>query len=201
VSELTLTLLRLGLLVMLWLFVFAVVGVLRNDLYGTRVSRRRERSAAKAQQAAQRRAAAAAAAGNAAPAPAPAAVPAGMPSGRPAPASPPAQPGPGGAGRARGGRGIPTSVVVTEGRLAGTVIPLTASAMLIGRNPECALVLEDDFASGRHARIFHRDGGWWVEDLGSTNGTFLGGAKLTTVQPLTIGSALRIGRTVLELQG
>ncbi len=118
-----------------------------------------------------------------------------------APAHQPPQSPLSGAGRARGSRGIPTSVVVTEGRLAGTVIPLTASAMLIGRNPECALVLEDDFASGRHARIFHRDGGWWVEDLGSTNGTFLGGAKLTAAQPLTIGSALRIGRTVLELHG
>jgi pSer/pThr/pTyr-binding forkhead associated (FHA) protein len=90
--------------------------------------------------------------------------------------------------------------VVTEGRLAGTTLPLRPAGLLIGRNPECALVVDDDFASGRHARLFIRDGAWWVEDLGSTNGTFLGGDRLTTAQPVSVGSTLRIGRTVLELR-
>jgi len=217
VSELTLTVLRLGLLALLWVFVFAVVGVLRADLYGTRVSRRKERSAAKAQARAQElarqraaqqaaaapRVAAGAAAGGAGavaatgrPATA-AGVGAAGAAGRGTPAPPPAP----GRGRGRGGRGIPTTLVVTEGPLAGTTIPLTSAAMIIGRNPECALVLDDDFASGRHARLFQRDGGWWVEDLGSTNGTYLAGAKLTAAQPISIGSVMRIGRTVLELQG
>ena len=147
-SELTLTLMRLGLLVMLWLFVFAVVGVLRTDLFGTRVSRRTRRRAAHH----------GAVPVSGPPAPgyaAPALPPSGAPAARPAP---PAQPsGRGGAGA----RGIPTSVAVTEGRLAGTVIPLTPAGILVGRNPECSLVLDDDFASGRHLRLFLREGSWW----------------------------------------
>ena len=187
-SELTLTLMRLGLLVMLWLFVFAVVGVLRTDLFGTRVSRRTRRRAAHH----------GAVPVSGPPAPgyaAPALPPSGAPAARPAP---PAQPsGRGGAGA----RGIPTRVAVTEGRLAGTVIPLTPAGILVGRNPECSLVLDDDFASGRHLRLFLREGSWWVEDLGSTNGTFLDATRLTTAQRVGIGSVLRIGRTTLELHG
>jgi pSer/pThr/pTyr-binding forkhead associated (FHA) protein len=90
--------------------------------------------------------------------------------------------------------------VVTQGPLAGTSLPLRDSGTVIGRNPECALVLDDDFASGRHARIFQRDGTWFVEDLGSTNGTFLGTERLTTPTRVDAGSALRIGKTVVELR-
>ncbi|MGL5909611.1 MAG: FHA domain-containing protein, partial [Phycicoccus sp.] len=72
---------------------------------------------------------------------------------------------------------------------------------LIGRSPECALVLDDDYASGRHARIYEEtDGRWMVEDLRSTNGTFLGATRLTTPSEVAAGSILRIGQTVLELQ-
>ena len=92
-------------------------------------------------------------------------------------------------------------LVVTEGPLAGTSLPLRSTGLLIGRNPECALVLDDDYASGRHCRIAQGPDGWYVEDLGSTNGTFLGRQKLTSPQPLEIGSTLRIGKTVLELRG
>jgi hypothetical protein len=75
------------------------------------------------------------------------------------------------------------------------------AGILVGRNPECSLVLDDDFTSGRHLRLFLREGSWWVEDLGSTNGTFLDAARLTTAQPVGVGSVLRIGRTALELHG
>ncbi len=95
---------------------------------------------------------------------------------------------------------VPSSLTVTEGPLAGTSLRLREAGTLIGRNPECALVLDDDFASGRHARIFERDGGWFVEDLGSTNGTFLGAQKLTDAMPVEVGSVLRIGKTVVELR-
>ena len=194
-SELTLTLMRLGLLVMLWLFVFAVVSVLRSDLFGTRVSRRTARRTASQRGAVP--AGSPAVTGYAAPAaPSPA-----------APAAPAARPPASGRAQSRAGasaspsRGIPTSVAVTDGRLAGTVIPLTPAGILVGRNPECSLVLDDDYASGRHLRLFLRDGAWWAEDLGSTNGTFLDAAKLTTAQQVGVGSVLRIGRTVLELHG
>jgi len=74
------------------------------------------------------------------------------------------------------------------------------TGVLLGRNPECTLVLDDDFASGRHARIFRRDGGWVVEDLGSTNGTYMGTTRLTQPTPVEVGSALRIGKTIFELR-
>jgi pSer/pThr/pTyr-binding forkhead associated (FHA) protein len=90
--------------------------------------------------------------------------------------------------------------VVTQGPLAGTSLPLRESGTVIGRNPECALVLDDDFASGRHARIFHRDNAWFVEDLGSTNGTFVGTERLTGPVRVEAGSTLRIGKTVIELR-
>ena len=181
-SELTLTLLRLGLLALLWIFIFSVVGVLRTDLYGTSVSRRSQRKAVREQERQQLRAVK-----EAQRAPAPAA--------EPAPA------------RARFGRGrskrVPQLLVVTEGPLTGTSLPLRGQAILIGRNPECALVLDDDYASGRHCRIYQDASGregWLVEDLGSTNGTFIGREKLTSPQPVEVGTTLRIGKTVLEFR-
>ncbi|MGL5864021.1 MAG: FHA domain-containing protein FhaB/FipA [Phycicoccus sp.] len=182
-SEITLTVLRLGLLVALWLFVFAVVGVLRGDLYGTRVKRRVAVTP-------RRRASAAAETGTRG------AVPAGG-----AHSSPRRE---GLLGRRRGGASsakAPTRLVVTAGQLSGTTLPLRPAGTLIGRSPECALVLDDDYASGRHARIYEEtDGRWMVEDLRSTNGTFLGATRLTTPSEVAAGSILRIGQTVLELQ-
>ena len=194
-SELTLTLLRLGLLALLWIFIFSVVGVLRTDIYGTAVSRRSQRKALKQAGAkdAQRTP-------SKAPAPAAAAVggAAGAVGTAPAADSAPARRGRGKA------KGVPTTLVVTEGPLTGTSLPLRSGGVLVGRNPECALVLDDDYASGRHCRIYRdpsgRDG-WVVEDLGSTNGTFIGRDRLAGSRPVEIGTTLRIGKTVLELRG
>ncbi|NUR79206.1 MAG: FHA domain-containing protein, partial [Dermatophilaceae bacterium] len=122
-------------------------------------------------------------------------------------AAPAAVPEPaGGSGwRGRGrSKSAATTLVVTEGPLTGTSLPLRSGGILIGRNPECALVLDDDYASGRHCRIYPdpsgRDG-WVVEDLGSTNGTFIGRDRLTGTRPVEVGTTLRIGKTVLELRG
>ncbi|HET8987325.1 MAG TPA: FHA domain-containing protein [Humibacillus sp.] len=216
-SELTLTLLRLGLLALLWIFIFSVVAVLRTDLYGTAISRRGQRKAAKLQAKEQRKAARApqpapVAAGAAAGASgavggggaAAAGVAAGA-AGAPAPVSAPvpdSAPAPRW-GRGRG-KGTPTTLVVTEGPLTGTTLPLRSGGLLIGRNPECALVVDDDYASGRHCRIYPdptNRGGWVVEDLGSTNGTFIGRDRLTSPRPVEVGTTLRIGKTVLELRG
>ncbi len=83
----------------------------------------------------------------------------------------------------------------------GTSLPLRAQGTLIGRAPECALVLDDDYASGRHARIYHDGVNWVVEDLRSTNGTWLDGQRLgADPRPVAEGSSLRIGRTTIELQ-
>jgi pSer/pThr/pTyr-binding forkhead associated (FHA) protein len=169
-SELTLTVIRLGLLALLWIFVFSVVGVLRGDLYGTRVLTRGKPKAP----------------GRAA----------REPVAKPSPTKRPITPS-----RARGSnKRTPKALTVTEGSLAGTTVSLNETGVLLGRNPECTLVLADDFASGRHARIFRRDAGWFVEDLGSTNGTFLGSNKLVKPMPVEVGSTVRIGKTVFELR-
>jgi len=78
-------------------------------------------------------------------------------------------------------------LVVTEGGLAGTRIGLTGAPVLIGRADDSTLVLTDDYASTRHARISQQDGVWFVEDLGSTNGTYLGQHKLGGPTPLEVG--------------
>ncbi|WP_137122838.1 FHA domain-containing protein FhaB/FipA [Segeticoccus rhizosphaerae] len=156
-SELTVTVIRLGLLALLWAFVFSVVGVLRGDLYGTRVVSRSTKQS-RAQE-------------------------------TPRPAKPP-----------RAIRRGPTNITVIEGSLRGTTLPLTDAGLLIGRNPECTLVLGDDFASGRHVRIYRRDDGWYADDLGSTNGTWLGNQRIGEGARLDVGSRLRIGRTVIELR-
>ncbi|GAA8843805.1 FHA domain-containing protein [Helicobacter pylori] len=164
-SELTVTVLRLGLLVLLWVFVLSVASVLRTDLFGTRVVNRRPAPPKKAG----RRGAKGAAPVAEAP-------------------RPPRNPR------------TPTHLVLTTGPLTGTSLPLRESGVLIGRNPECALVLDDEFASGRHARIIRGEDGWYVEDLGSTNGTFLGQYRVGDPVPVETGTSIRIGRTVIELR-
>nr|WP_221935551.1 FHA domain-containing protein [Janibacter cremeus] len=160
----TVTVLRLGLLVLLWVFVLSVASVLRTDLFGTRVVNRRPAPAKK------------------------------KPKGTRGPAGASAGPRP-----PRNPR-VPTHLVLTTGPLTGTSLPLRDSGVLIGRNPECSLVLDDEFASGRHARIIRAEDGWYVEDLGSTNGTFLGQYRVGDPVPVETGTAIRIGRTVIELR-
>ncbi len=91
-------------------------------------------------------------------------------------------------------------LVVTEGPLAGTTLELAGTPILLGRAQEATLVLEDDYASGRHARLFPQGTRWFIEDLGSTNGTFLGDAALTRALPVELGVPVRIGKTVIELR-
>ncbi|ALE07538.1 hypothetical protein AL755_22035 [Arthrobacter sp. ERGS1:01] len=91
-------------------------------------------------------------------------------------------------------------LVVTEGPLTGTTLELSGTPILLGRAQEATLVLEDDYASGRHARLFPQGTRWFIEDLGSTNGTYLGGAQLTRALPVELGVPVRIGKTVIELR-
>ncbi|HEY2552666.1 MAG TPA: FHA domain-containing protein [Streptosporangiaceae bacterium] len=97
-------------------------------------------------------------------------------------------------------RATPQQVVVTAGALAGTTIGLTDQQITIGRADDATLVLDDDYASTRHARLFPQDGQWIVEDLGSTNGTYLDRQKVTQPTPVPVGVPIRIGKTVLELR-
>ena len=91
-------------------------------------------------------------------------------------------------------------LLVTAGTLAGTSLGLTDQQITIGRAGDATLVLSDDYASTRHARIFPQDGQWLLEDLGSTNGTYLDRQKVTEPTPVPVGVPIRIGKTVLELR-
>jgi pSer/pThr/pTyr-binding forkhead associated (FHA) protein len=100
----------------------------------------------------------------------------------------------------RAGRGSPRVLVVTAGALKGTSLDLSQQQITLGRANDATLVLNDDYASSRHARIFPQDGQWIVEDLGSTNGTYLDRQKVTRPMPVPVGVPIRIGKTVLELR-
>jgi len=102
--------------------------------------------------------------------------------------------------QARPNRGTPRFLVVTEGGLSGVSIDLADQQITLGRANDATLVLNDDYASSRHARIFPQDGQWIVEDLGSTNGTYLDRQKVTRPTPVPLGVPIRIGKTVLELR-
>jgi pSer/pThr/pTyr-binding forkhead associated (FHA) protein len=97
-------------------------------------------------------------------------------------------------------RSAPKQLLVTGGSLAGTVIDLADQQITIGRAADATLVLTDDYASTRHARLFPQNGEWIVEDLGSTNGTYLDRQKVTAPTPVPVGIPVRIGKTVLELR-
>ena len=95
---------------------------------------------------------------------------------------------------------VPAILVVTAGSLAGTRLRLGSGTILIGRAEDSTLVLDDDYASTRHARIVQQGNGYAVEDLGSTNGTYLDRARITAPTPVPVGVPIRIGRTVIELR-
>jgi hypothetical protein len=94
----------------------------------------------------------------------------------------------------------PRQLVVTAGGLAGTRISLDGRPILIGRADDSTLVLDDDYASTRHARLGFQGGDWFLEDLGSTNGTYLDRAKVTGPTRVPLGVPIRIGKTVIELR-
>jgi pSer/pThr/pTyr-binding forkhead associated (FHA) protein len=102
--------------------------------------------------------------------------------------------------KARPSRAAPQHLLVTAGALAGTSMGLSDQQITIGRADDATLVLADDYASTRHARLYPQDGQWIVEDLGSTNGTYLDRQKVTQPTPVPIGVPIRIGKTVLELR-
>jgi len=94
----------------------------------------------------------------------------------------------------------PRRVVVTEGgNLKGKTFTLDGE-LLLGRAERCNVVLDDAYSSQIHARIFSRGESWVVEDMGSTNGTYLNRQKVTAPTELTRGDRIKIGKTVLELR-
>lgn len=91
-------------------------------------------------------------------------------------------------------------VVAGPGLRVGATLDITASTV-VGRDPGSGIRLDgDEFASGRHARIDPAPGGTWVEDLGSTNGTYVNGEQIDGRQALQPGDVVRIGETELRLE-
>lgn len=89
--------------------------------------------------------------------------------------------------------------VVEPPERRGTVYDL-GEELTVGRASGCQIALTDDtYASQLHARIFRRDGRVWLEDLGSTNGTYLNAKPVSAPVALRRGDRLQIGRTVLEV--
>ncbi|RUP84071.1 FHA domain-containing protein [Glutamicibacter protophormiae] len=172
-SELTVTLLRYGFLALLWVFIAAVVFSQARDL----TVNGRARAAARAGSAR-------------------AAEPPRQERRAPEPAPEPRTPAP----TTGGTRHRPQQLVVVEGPLAGSSYQLGSAPVMLGRSPEATVPLEDDYASGRHARLFPQGSRWFLEDLGSTNGTFLRDQKLSRAAAVDPGMQFRVGRTVMELR-
>ncbi|MET3961900.1 pSer/pThr/pTyr-binding forkhead associated (FHA) protein [Marmoricola sp. OAE513] len=97
-------------------------------------------------------------------------------------------------------RGDPTQVAILEGSSKGLVVDLAGAPLLIGRGSDAAIRLDDDYVSTRHARIARSGDQWYVEDLGSTNGTYIGTSRITQATAISLGTQIRIGKTIMELR-
>lgn len=126
-------------------------------------------------------------------APAEAAAPVATPVARPASAKP-ATTGPATVATAK-------RLVITSGPKAGLELPLGTEALSIGRSSESALVIRDDYTSSHHARLLLRGESWAIQDLDSTNGTFVAGKRVTgSPVALALGTPIKVGATTFELR-
>ncbi|MFC7495590.1 MULTISPECIES: FHA domain-containing protein FhaB/FipA [unclassified Nocardioides] len=97
-------------------------------------------------------------------------------------------------------RSAPTHAIVTEGSNVGERAELAQAPILIGRGTDAAIRLDDDYVSTRHARIAASGDQWFVEDLGSTNGTYVGSVRISQPTTITVGTRVRVGKTIIELR-
>ena len=171
-GELTLLILRIAFLLVLWGFVFAIVYALRSDLFGQKVRRMPAPAAA------------------AAPMPAPQVTAPIIPAARPA------TPRPHDSGSSLGAHRL----VITSGAKEGLEIDLPDELLTIGRSNESDLVIRDDYTSTHHARLLLWNDGWVIQDLDSTNGTFLDGIRVIVPTQVPLNTPVKIGTTSFELR-
>ncbi|MFT7765866.1 FHA domain-containing protein [Clavibacter tessellarius] len=190
-TELTLLVLRLAFLAVLWLFVFGIVYALRSDLFGQRVRKLREETGSGGGSpfpSSPYAASAAAAPRAAAVQPPPIST---MPSGANSGAVP---------SRAKATTSTARHLVITSGAKAGTEIPLGTEPLTIGRSSESGLMIRDDYTSTHHARLLLWNDEWMIQDLDSTNGTFLDGKRVSVPTQVPLDTPIRIGATSFELR-
>lgn len=169
-GELTLLILRVAFLVVLWGFVFAIVYALRSDLFGQKVRRMPAQSAAPAPQLT-------------------------------APAAPAAPVPKAAVSRPDHGSSLGAKrLVITSGAKEGLEIDLPEELLTIGRSNESGLVIRDDYTSTHHARLLLWNDGWVIQDLDSTNGTFLDGVRVIVPTQVPLNTPVKIGTTSFELR-
>lgn len=200
-SELTLLILQLAFLALLWVFIFIVVYAMRSDLFGQRVRKLKDGASATAGAgsgpAANPAAMAAAATAGTAPAAAPSATPPPA-----APKVPTFVPAPGTelSGPPRATTANASRLVITSGTKSGSEIPLGNEPLTIGRSSDSSVVIRDDYTSTHHARLMIWGDEWVIQDLDSTNGTFLDGNRVTAPVHIPLNTTIRIGATSFELR-
>lgn len=223
-GELTLFVLRLGFLAFLWVFVFSIIYSLRSDLFGKRSDEYQRTLEQSRQQtfgaavnagapvamgvaAGAAGAGAAASAGDAHSTPARPAMPAPTPVKHADDAPTELVTAPNSASSTSGpttdelrAASRATRLIITSGPRKGTEVTLGAIPVTIGRHPDSDLVIQDDYSSTHHARLVPNGASWLLEDLSSTNGTFVNGRRLSHSSPLAPGVPVRIGTTTFELR-
>jgi pSer/pThr/pTyr-binding forkhead associated (FHA) protein len=97
-------------------------------------------------------------------------------------------------------RGAPRILMITQGSQAGQSAELADGVILIGRGADAQLSLDDDYVSTRHARVVSGENGIYLEDLGSTNGSYVNNQRITAPTTVTLSDTIRIGRTTMRLE-
>nr|WP_152235397.1 FHA domain-containing protein [Bifidobacterium leontopitheci] len=181
-TELTFAILKYGFLILLWVFVWLAVRSLRKDIetfspQPSRARRRRDKRAMKNADTGQQPAAA-------------------RRSGTPAQAPRTSRP------QQSARPGAPTLLVLIDGPKAGASVPLNGESITVGRAASNTVVLDDEFVSSHHARVYQdpASGQWAIEDLGSTNGTIVNQQRLKMPMILPPRVPVRIGATTFELR-
>ena len=92
------------------------------------------------------------------------------------------------------------TLVITAGAREGLEIPLDSDQLTIGRSAQSGLVIRDEYTSTNHARLQLWNGDWVIQDLGSTNGTFVNNQRVSVPTPVALYTPVSIGSTFFELR-